>query len=273
MISKLRNNKLEYINRLTSNSQKKVSSLETAVNKMNFFAKYFPFLSKSFIVKNIDKKIETLHISKEKYQQIKIVSLLIGVLIYLLIAVFASQSLTILSTFICLILILTLSFCVPDIYILDKLLLRKYQIFNQLPDFFSLLSLYASSSAFTTFSDALSHVAANMKGILAKDLKRIAKMQSYVDRKKILTMIKDCFDDQLIDDLVITLKLTYDFGGDLAKKISILSEEAQKNRLIRAKEAAGKAAGSLLLPIIVFQLPVLLIILLLPSVMGFNLGI
>jgi len=273
MLAVLNKQNANFINRLFVSDQNKTFPFKKASLKIDYLAKKFPFLTKSFIVKDIDKKIEILHIKKEKYQQIKTFSMFIGVLLAFFVVLFASHSLTLLSSVLCILVSSILAFCVPDIYVLDKLLLRKYQIYNQLPDFFALLNLYSNSSAFTTFSDALCHVAANMKGILAKDLKRIAKMQSFVGREKVLIMLKDCFEDQLIDDLVITLKLTYDFGGDLAKKITILSEEAQKNRLIRAKEAAGKAAGSLLLPIIVFQLPVLLIILLLPSAMSFSLGI
>ncbi len=222
---------------------------------------YYSFLFR----KNLFQKLDLLHFSRKTYVMYKLIIASIFVIFASLLSIFFLINVADMSTNILFIFFMfILSFFIMDIFIYDKLVNREFEIKSSIPNFLDLLYLTLSTGGFASFFEALDHIGKNMDGVLSKDILYISKMSHFLDIDESLDLLVKRIQDPLIEDLAISVRMTYEFGGDLAKKVLILANESRRLRLLAAKEQANKAIGVLLIPGLIFHLPVIFIIILAP---------
>lgn len=226
------------------------------------------FFTKSLIIKDVAKTLDLVFMKKTVYQQLKLLCLTSTVVIAIFMIIAFNIFSSLISQSLLLLFFAAIGFSLPDIYLVDRLQERKFKLFLELPDFFELLSLYMSSASYDSFSTAFRNVSQSMTGLLAKEFQVLSQKSHYLTNDQLMEELSVRIDDSLIQDLVVTVKLSHQFGGNISDKIELLAQEAKKSRLLRAKEIGTRAAGLLLIPLILFHLPVVLVIFLLPSIVA-----
>lgn len=262
----------KFINQLFSEEQRLKKSTDFW---QNFHPPFYnhPFWYKSLVISNIFHQLDLLLFDPEKYAKIKYILTLAGFFLSLMVVFLNSQLLNGLVSLLIILAFTFFAFHLIDIYLLDQLANRKFAIFAQIPEFFDLLNLYTHSKAYSNFGQAILEVSKSMSGILAQELNYIGKMYRFLSLEELLNLLEDRIKDALIEELCTTILLTFEYGGSVASKITLLTKEAHVSRIQRAKEAGNIAAGALLIPLLIFHLPVLLIIFLVPSILAFSQGL
>lgn len=221
-------------------------------------------LETSFVIKDLDRKLQLIGWDKRRLAvwrgSLAMTGLLLGLLFYI------ATAKILISPLIFVIPVMMLAgYLLPDLYITDREQQVELAIHNDFPRFLDLLHLYTSSAAFENMGSAIYYVANNMKGTLAEQLRELTSLYRFVDRTTFLEEMERRFSTPLAKDLVATIKLTEQYGGNISTKIGILADEAHKERLQNAKKAGQKAAATLLVPLMLFHFPVAVIIFLAPT--------
>ncbi len=225
---------------------------------------------KSLFHKKINYILKLLLIEKKQYVYVKAKVTIFSFIISTFLVLTVGTGINFLIQLMVILILTCLGFHIYDIYLIDLNFQREQQIKMELPAFFDLLNLYIDSAAYENFPQALKNVANNMQGNLAKDIKHIVQLSGFLNLNEILDSLETRIPDPLIEELCSVVKLTQKYGGNLSDRIKDLANEAHFQRFNNAKESGTKASGALLIPLIIFHLPVLLIILLLPSIYGFG---
>lgn len=226
-----------------------------------------PILEESLFLKDLERRVLTLGLDFEKFKIIKALFTSLGFTLGLFIVAlgFSFQIIFVIPT---LLIMALIGFSLPDFFILDKENYRDYKIHTELPSLLDLLYLYAASAAYESFGQALFEISQTMPGVLAKELTELTSMYRFVSLDDFLDGLEKRFPDQIVKDLTTTVRLTEKYGGSFSKKISILSEEAHKTRLQRAREIGQRSSVALLVPLLLFHLPVAMIIFMAPMVLS-----
>lgn len=161
-----------------------------------------------------------------------------------------------------------LGFIIPELYILDRLQQIEYEIHNDFPRFLDLLYIYTSTAAFEHVGNAIYAISENMSGVLSKQLREITVIYRFVDVNEFLDRFEARFSTPLAKDLVTTLRLADEYGGNVSEKIGTLAEEAHKERMQSARQKGQKASALLLVPLMLFHFPVAVIIFLAPTALA-----
>lgn len=233
---------------------------------VDMLSRYFhhDIFEKSFIVTDLDRKLSLIGWDARKLAiwrgMLTLAGIVLGVFFYI------ATAKIILSPLIFIIPVMVLgAYILPDLYIMDKEQQVELAIHNDFPRFLDLLHLYTSSAAFENMGSAIFYVANNMKGTLAEQLRELTALYRFVDRTTFLQEMELRFSTPLAKDLVATITLTEQYGGNISTKIGILADEAHKERLQNAKKAGQKSAATLLVPLMLFHFPVAVIIFLAPT--------
>jgi tight adherence protein C len=104
-----------------------------------------------------------------------------------------------------------------------------------------------------------------MNGALSRQLREITIIYRFVDVNEFLDHFEKRFQTPLAKDLVSTLRLADEYGGNISEKIGILAEEAHKERMQNARQKGQKASAMLMVPLMLFHFPVAVIIFLAPT--------
>jgi len=230
-------------------------------------------LFRSFFVKDLPKKLELLRISSETFVIWKSLGISISVLVGVSISALLFSITPLLFIPPILLISISVGFCIPDLLVTDRLTFRSFCIQKDLPFFMDLLVITISSSGYSSFPKAVGEAADGLQGVLAEELVYLTKKQHFLTIDEFLMEFQTRLNAPAIDDLVSSVKLVEIYGGSLEKKLSQLAIEAHQSRVLRAKEFANKASGTLLAPLLIFHLPVLLIVFLIPAVLAFAKGL
>lgn len=152
----------------------------------------------------------------------------------------------------------------PVVVLRSQIRTRKAKISRDLPDIIDLLLV--SIQAGNSFDAAISRVSEQMKGPLVDEL---ATLQQQI---RVGLARREAFDNfsarcNVVDVslLVAAIVQSEHLGVSIAKVMEVQSQALRKKRVLRAREAAMKAAVKLLLPLVLFILPVLFLAILAPA--------
>lgn len=219
--------------------------------------------SSSLIVKNAPSALLSLEVEPVWYAVAKISSALFSLLVILPVIIVGALGFSLTS----LALLLTaaaVGFIIPELYLMDKMAKRRQELRAQFPNFLDILRVYASSAGYDGFAPAMSQIAAGMQGSLGVELRALMRAFPFIGKAALLRIVEERFPFSSCRDLVATIKLEHVYGGGIAEKITVLAEEAQKERLQQAKALGQRSSVALLVPLLLFHFPVALILFIMP---------
>jgi tight adherence protein C len=223
-----------------------------------------PFFMVSPIIRNVEVTLSKVNVTTPAYRIMKGTGMIAGTLIGLVVYLLGTQHL--MSPLAGLVVVGALAgFVAPDLYITDREQHIDMEVHNEFPRFLDLLHLYTASAAYENLGSATHAIAGTMNGTLAGQLRELTSLYRFVDRSRFLNEMSIRFNTPLAKDLVSTLRLADEYGGELSTKIGTLAYEAHRERLQNAKKQGQRASAALLIPLMLFHFPVAVVIFLAPT--------
>lgn len=244
---------------------------------MNNKSKYFNAFDKNQIkerdtifknivfTKDLPDKLDQLKTPFSEYISLKQKAFTIAIIASLFVFMFV-QIWDITFLILIAVIMILMSFLAVDLYISDKVRLKDFRVKTEIPIFLDTLTFYFSSLNFETFGKALYSVTNLSDLSISKEINEIVKPYSYLTEDEILDLIVKKVPDKNIKSLCASVRITTKYGGTLKEKVSSIAKDSYKNRLINLKQQSIKLSGILLLPIIVFHMPIILIIIIYPMI-------
>jgi tight adherence protein C len=166
---------------------------------------------------------------------------------------------------IALLVVIVISYFIPDLYVSSRIKNRQLQIRRALPGALDLLSI--SVEAGMGFDIALSRVASNVKGPLGEEFMRMLHdMQLGFSRKEAFQNLNSRTDLSELSSFIIAMTQADVFGISIGKVLKVQASEIRLKRRQRAEEEGVKAPVKLVFPLILCIFPALLTVILGPAV-------
>lgn len=157
-----------------------------------------------------------------------------------------------------------LGFYLVDVFIYNLGLQRQEDLRRGLPDAMDLLTICVEAGL--GFDAALSHVAARIPGPIAGEFQRVLQeMQIGKTRTEAFRALADRTSVSELKAFVSSLVQADAFGIPVANVLREQSKEARIKRRQRAEEKAQKVPVKIMVPLVLFILPVLFIVVIGPA--------
>ncbi len=164
-----------------------------------------------------------------------------------------------------LLVLIVISYFIPDLYVRSRINSRQLQIRRALPGALDLLSI--SVEAGMGFDIALSRVASNVKGALGEEFMRMLHdMQLGFSRKDAFRNLNSRTDVSELSSFIVAMTQADVFGISIGKVLKVQASEIRLKRRQRAEEEGVKAPVKLVFPLILCIFPALLTVILGPAV-------
>lgn len=162
---------------------------------------------------------------------------------------------------------LLVSLLVPSLYLSLRIKSRQLSIRNQLPDVLDLMSVCVEAGL--SFDGALLYIEQYSYGPLVDELTTVKKeIQMGLNRRDALKNLTERTDVPELKTFVGALIQSDQIGLPLRNVMSTQASQLRLTRKQTAEEKAMKAPVKMMLPLIVFVLPVTLIILMGPAILN-----
>ena len=269
------------LKRRPGSSISRLSYYTTSAQKKDAVPSFFermavPFFNKiAFIVKKISPSgivgstrhklelagsFETLGV--DVYLAIKFLFVVGSLFLLILLAIFFTVPLIAKIMFIVLI---PLSYFLPDMYLQSKISARQDEIRRTLPNALDLLTI--SVEAGMGFDIALAKVAGSIKGPLGEEFgKMLKEMQIGFSRKAAFRNLSRRTDVQDLNSFIVAMIQADVFGISIGKVLRVQASEMRTRRRQKAEESGIKAPVKLVFPLILCLFPSLMTIILGPAV-------
>lgn len=160
-----------------------------------------------------------------------------------------------------------LGFYIPVLFVKNRAMKRKKAIIQAWPDTLDLLliAVEAGMSTEAAFRKTANDMIRYSKEI-AEELSITTAELSYLhDRKQAFANLADRTDSDEIRATTTALIQTERYGTSLGNSLRILAEESRNLRMREAERKAAALSPKLTVPMVIFFLPVLIVILIIPS--------
>lgn len=158
-------------------------------------------------------------------------------------------------------------FFIPDLRLSDAAKARKLQIGNLLPDSLDQLTLLVDSGL--DFQTAFVRVCGNSTGFLNDEFKRtLADLQLGITRKEAFENLGERTGSPVLKNFARSMVLADLFGVPISNVLRSQAQDLRNARRAKAEEEAQKIPTKITFPLIVCLLPVILILLLGPSIIN-----
>lgn len=162
---------------------------------------------------------------------------------------------------------------IPELYLKDRLQTYQFYLQHAVPDFLEQLHMMSASTGFESFGQALKLIAPTFPRPLGTELRKLTAIQGYLTEQELLDRLVKVCPHPLLKELALSIKLSSQFGSSLSEKTERLVETAQVQQEQLTKDLGNKTSGILLGPLLLFHLPALLIIFLIPFLFMLSKGI
>jgi tight adherence protein C len=196
------------------------------------------------------------------YLMTKFMCSFLFLIIFILLSVFLDLSpfLTIV-----LVILIPLSYFLPDIFLNSRINSRQEEIRRMLPNALDLLTITVEAGM--GFDIALAKVAGNLKGPLGEEFNKMLKeMNIGLSRREAFRNLVRRTNVPDLDSFVTSVIQAEILGIPIGKILKIQASEIRNRRSIKAEEAGIKAPTKLAIPLILCLIPALLAIILGPAV-------
>jgi Flp pilus assembly protein TadB len=233
----------------------------------------FRIFDTALTIKNLPQTLDQAELTHTNFRRLKFFSsALTGILFFIILFVMSKvipvwvYPIGIASGFF-------MGWVLPELYIKERIGFRQFLLFQAVPDFLEQLSMISSSTGFESFSQALTFIAPTFPGFLGEELRKLTFVQPFINEQELLDRLVQVCPHPLIKELVISIQLSSQFGGSLGEKVGQLVETAQEQREQSIKDLGNKTSGILLGPLLIFHLPALLVIFLIPFIFVLQKGL
>lgn len=158
-------------------------------------------------------------------------------------------------------------FFLPDILLQNRVLKRREEIANTLPDAIDMLQMCVGAGL--AFSAALSRVSDTQSGAVAEEFARVTtEVQLGKSRSEALASLAKRTQEKNVQKFVSAMQQVSTFGIPVHNVLLEQAKEMRANRRERAREKGQKLPIKILAPIMVFFLPTVLIMVLGPAIIS-----
>lgn len=206
----------------------------------------------------------------DRFFSIKILSVLAVFAGIIALALFSAMGIRL--TIFLLIVLVPLSFFVPDIWLRQIITNRKQSIRRKLPDALDMLTI--SVEAGLGFDAAIARLVKNMRNPLAVEFGRMLyETNAGTPRADALRHLAERTDVSELNSFVTSMVQADLFGVSIANTLKTQATEMRTRRRQRAEEQAQKAPVKLVFPLILCILPATLIVIGGPAVVSIGRGL
>ena len=227
-----------------------------------------PFTRQSWLLTNVKPATQILTIPQ--YAAVKSVACLAGGVVGLLIVTFTTSQLLSVWQGLGLLAGTFIGWLLPDLYLKDRAVEAELAITRQIPEFLLLLSIILETSGHQSIVKALDETAQAIGGKLGEIVHQICARQNFSTNQEVLHKLVEVCPQQLLKELAQQVDLANTYGGSITNIVHQLADQAIQDEVMSAKEQGDKLSGLLLGPLLIFHLPALLILYLIPSVLAFT---
>ncbi len=163
-----------------------------------------------------------------------------------------------------LLVLIPLSYFLPDFYIRSKIVSRQKDIRKSLPSALDLLSV--SVEAGMGFDIALSRVAEHVGGALGEEFNSMLQdIQLGLSRKEAFQELNKRTDVSELSTFILAMTQADVFGIPISKVLKIQASEMRTKRRQKAEEAGMKAPVLMVFPLILCLFPALMVVIIGPA--------
>jgi len=163
-----------------------------------------------------------------------------------------------------LLVLIPLSYFLPDLFIRRKIALRQSDIKKSLPNALDLLSV--SVQAGMGFDIALSRVSKNVGGALGEEFSRMLQdIQLGLSRKEAFQELNKRTDVSDLSTFIVAMTQADIFGIPISKVLKVQASEMRTKRRQTAEEAGMRAPVLLVFPLILCLFPALMTVIIGPA--------
>ncbi|MBA1334367.1 MAG: hypothetical protein HPY66_2216 [Firmicutes bacterium] len=167
------------------------------------------------------------------------------------------------------ILLAAAGYLLPKYWLSSKVSKRKRRVRRELPGLIDLLTV--SMEAGLSFDMALAKIISKSRGFLIEELDlALNKIRRGVPRRDALKEMAQKMDVDELTNFIGTILQAEKLGISISNILRVQAGQMREVKKQWAKEKGGKAAVKIILPLVIFILPVIFIILLGPSIMNLN---
>ncbi len=196
------------------------------------------------------------------YLMIKFLCPVVFLIIFILLFIFFDLPL---MSNVALLVMIPLSYFIPDIFLRSKIDKRQEEIRRAIPNTLDMLTITVEAGM--GFDAALSKVAKNVKGPLGEEFNKMLKeMNIGLSRSEAFHNLIKRTSVSDLDSFVTSVIQAEVLGISIGKILKVQSSEIRTRRSIRAEEEGIKAPVKLTFPLIFCLLPALLVILMGPAI-------
>jgi tight adherence protein C len=159
-----------------------------------------------------------------------------------------------------------------DIWLKDKITVRRKKIKAQLPFLLDMLTL--SVEAGLEFTAAVAKIASKMDPSPLRDELTIflRQMQLGMSRKEALRALSDRVNLQQMNSMVSALIQAAEMGSSIGSALRTQSEIMSAERFVEAEKKGAEASQKMLLPMVIFIIPAVMLVILGPLLVSFVYG-
>jgi len=158
-------------------------------------------------------------------------------------------------------------YILPKYWLYSRISKRKYIVKKELPGIIDLLTV--SIEAGLSFDMALTKIIARAEGILVQELElALNKIKRGIPRREALREMAQKLDIDELTNFIATILQAEKLGISISKILRVQSAQIRENKRQWAKEKGGKAAVKIIIPLVIFILPVIFVVLLGPSILN-----
>ena len=176
------------------------------------------------------------------------------------------------SSFFYTVIAVVLGFFLPDLLLQNKVLKRKQEIADALPDSLDMLQMCVGAGL--AFPAALARVAETQTGPIAEEFTRVTtEVQFGKSRSEALAGMAERTQEKSVEKFVNAMLQVSTFGIPILNVITEQAKDMRNMRREKARERAQKVPVKVLGPIMIFFLPSVLIIIIGPAIVNIFTGL
>ncbi|MEO8581717.1 MAG: hypothetical protein ABI425_04005 [Patescibacteria group bacterium] len=266
-------NSNNYLQKLSGSSETPSFILQKFSVRIDKSIQSMKVFDKTFFLKSEQLTVALIYFDKRTIRFFKMLSTILTASICALVLSLIIQKVSPLFMLIGFIVGASIGLCLPEFYIQDKMKTHQFLLYQAVPTFLEQFHMITSSTGYESFPQALRFIAPNFPGALGDELRRLIKVQRYLSGSELLDRFVIICPHPLLKELSISIRVSNQYGTSLTNKTQSLVETAQLLREQHTKDLANKTSGVLLGPLLLFHLPALLIIFLIPFIFVLQKGL
>ncbi len=264
---------MHYLHTLTSTQNSSTKVTHQIIDQLNRVLSSVKVFDKTVFLKNPSVALAQIHLSTERLRIWKAVGTFGAVVGSVIFMSIAGQQFSLVVAALIILLAAIVGWSIPEFVIGDFVKSRQFALYQAVPNFLEQFYMLCSSAGFESFVQALKQIAPNFPGIFGDELRRLQTLSTYCTQTQLLDRLIIICPHPLLKEFRLSVSVSTQYGSSLTDKTKQLVETAWKLREQQTKDMANKTSGVLLGPLLIFHLPALLIIFLIPFLFVLQKGI